>query len=167
MARVRGDYVVNFGLICGCLANLLFAVPIPPSTSYFAYGFISMTFSAFAADTVYPVIGLFTTQSLPRKDQAVGGALFQTMGGLARAISMPITSVIQTEVQANLVRSGAGESKAFLGGTRAVEWFCFACGIVSILIGILGLRNIGKVGLLKKLGTVSSAAAEKTTGEKV
>lgn len=161
MARVRGDYILIFGLSSALIANILFAVPIPPSTTYWAYGFPAMCLAAFGADTTYPCIGLFTTQSLPRKDQGVAGAMFQTVAGLGRAMFLPITATIQSSVQGRLANSGSDASYAFLEGLRGAEWFCVACMAISLLITVVGLRNIGKIGLLKKLGNVQSAAKEK------
>jgi len=165
MDRIRGNYIITFGLGCATIANLLFAVPIPPSTSYFAFGFPAMALAALGVDTVYPCLGLYTTQSLPRKDQGVAGAMFQTMGGLGRAIFLPITSTIQADVQSRLARNGKTESLAFLEGMRAVEWFCVACMGVALLVTIFGLRHMGKIGLLKKLGIVQLAAPEEKDEE--
>jgi hypothetical protein len=117
-----------------------------------------MTLAAFGADTVYPCLGLFTTQSLPRKDQAVAGAMFQTVAGLGRAMFLPITSTIQASVQ---MKWHGNEKRAFLEGLRAAEWFCVACMAISLTITVVGLRNIGKIGLLKKLGNVQSASKNK------
>ncbi|PMD31476.1 MFS multidrug transporter-like protein [Hyaloscypha variabilis F] len=159
--RIRGNYILIFGLVSATIANLLFAVPIPPSTSYFAYGMPAMALAAFGADTIYPCIGLFTTQSLPRKDQGVAGAMFQTVAGIGRSMFLPITSIVQAAAQSRLQRGGRGEKESFLGGLRAVEWFCVGCTAVALGVTVVGLRNIGKIGLLKKLGNVQSDAKEK------
>jgi hypothetical protein len=74
--RVLGNYILIFGLVSAFIANILFAIPIPPSTSYFAYGFPAMCLAAISANILYPCLSLFTTQSLPRKDQGVAGAMF-------------------------------------------------------------------------------------------
>ena len=154
LARVRGNYILLFGLGSAFIANLLFAAPIPPSTSYFAYGFPAMSLMAFGADTIYPCLGLFTTQVLPRKDQGVAGAIVQTMAALGRAMFLPVSSAIQTSAQTREIRNGATQSDSYLEGLRAVEWFCVGCMAISFLLTAFGLRNIGKIGLLKKLGTV-------------
>lgn len=120
-----------------------------------------MALAAFGADTVYPCIGLFTTQSLPRKDQGVAGAMFQTVASIGRAMFLPITATIQASAQAKQIQNGESQRKALLEGFRAAEWFCFACMLVSLGLTIFGLRNIGKIGLLKKLGHVQSASKEK------
>ena len=154
---------MSFGLGSAAIANLLFAIPIPPSTSYFAYGMPAMALAAFGADTVYPCIGLFTTQSLPRKDQGVAGAMFQTTASVGRAMFLPITATIQASAQARELRHDGTQKQALLEGMRAAEWFCFACMAISLGLTIFGLRNIGKIGLLKKLGHVQSASKEKAS----
>lgn len=125
--------------------------------------------AAIGADTIYPCLGLFTTQSLPRKDQAVAGAMFQTVAGIGRAMFLPVTAIIQSSTQNKALDGGASQKHAFLRGLRAAEWFCVACMIFSLFVTMIGLRNIGKIGLLKKLGQVQSAAKEKDeeTGEEL
>ncbi|KAF7892666.1 uncharacterized protein EAF02_000204 [Botrytis sinoallii] len=157
LARINGDYILSFGLGSAMIANLLFAVPIPSSTSYFAFGLPAMSLAAFGADTVYPCLGLFTTQLLPRKDQSVAGAMFQTMAAIGRSMPLPITSAIQQSVQSKELNKGATEMLAFLAGLRAVEWFCVGCMAASLAMTIIGLRNIGKIGMLKKLGVARDA----------
>lgn len=111
-----------------------------------------MSLAAFGADTVYPCLDLSTTQSLPRKDQSIVGAMFQTMAAIGRAIPLATTSAIQHSVQSKELRQGKVEMQAFIAGIRAVEWFCVRCMAASLSLTIIGLKNIGKIGMLKKLG---------------
>ena len=164
LSRIRGNYILIFGLASAGIANLLFAVPIPPSSSYFAYGFPAMCLTAVGVDTVYPCLGLFTTQSLPRKDQGVAGGMFQTVSSLGRVMLLPVAAGIQSAVQKK-EEDGHGEKTAFLHALRAVEWLCVACIVSALLIAIFGLRNMGKIGLLKKLGNVQSASPPVTDDE--
>jgi len=120
-----------------------------------------MALAAFGADTVYPCIGLFTTQSLPRKDQGIAGAMFQTVASIGRALFLPVTAAIQASAQSKDIRNGSHQKQALLTGFRAAEWFCFACMVASLGMTVFGLRNIGKIGLLKKLGKVQSDSKEK------
>lgn len=147
--RVKGNYILIFGLVSASIANLLFAVPIPPTTTYWAFGLPSMILAAFGADTIYPCLGLFTTQSLPRKDQGVAGAMFQTFASIGRAIGLVIAAAIQAAVQGE-----SGTKGAFLRGLRAVEWLAFGMMVFSLAVTVVGLRDIGRIGLLKKLGVV-------------
>jgi len=161
LARVRGNYILIFGLGSSIIANVLFAAPIPSSTSYFAYGFPAMCLAAFGIDTLYPCLGLFTTQSLPRKDQGIAGAMFQTVAGLGRAIFLPLTATIQHSLQTKSLQKGTSYEEAFITGLRGAEWLCVGLMAVCLAATLFGLRNIGKIGLLKKLGVVQSASKEK------
>jgi hypothetical protein len=87
--------------------------------------------------------------------------MFQTVAGLGRSMFLPITSIIQAAVQTKWVRDGRGEKRAFLEGLRAVEWFCVACMGIALLVTLVGLKNMGKIGMLKKLGNVQSATKPK------
>lgn len=153
--RIKGNYITIFGICSALIANLLFAVPIPPETTYWAYGFPAMSLMAFGVDTVFPCLGLFTTQALPRKDQALAGAMYQTVSGVGRSIGSAIAAAIQTAVQnRQSVRSYADQREAFLKGLRAALWFDVGVLGVCLVVTVVGLRNIGKIGLLKKLGSV-------------
>jgi hypothetical protein len=145
--------ILIFGLVSTAISNILFAAPIPPSTTYWAYGFPAMCLAAFGADTIYPCLGLFTTQSLPQKDQALAGAMFQTVNGIGRAISLSIASAIETAVQTKDEKN-MDAMEALLKGFRSVQWFNAACAAVALVATVVGLRNMGKIGLLKKLGQV-------------
>lgn len=119
-----------------------------------------MCLAAFGADTVYPCLGLFTTQSLPRKDQALAGAMFQTVSGIGRAISLSIASAIETAVQTK-DEENVDAMEALLNGFRSVQWFNVGCAATALIATVIGLRNMGKIGLLKKLGQVQRVEREK------
>lgn len=167
MGRIRGNYILVIGLALSTASSLLFAVPIPTSTSYWAYGFPAMVFAGIGADTVYPCLGLFTTQTLPRKDQSVAGAMFQTFGRLGQAMFLPITSTVQYQVQMRSEHDGSEECPAFLKGIRVVHWFCAGCVGFSLFLTIGGLGNMGKIGLVKKLGTAKPGSVSRKEGEPV
>ncbi|KAH8816390.1 major facilitator superfamily-domain-containing protein [Xylogone sp. PMI_703] len=160
--RISANHILTFGLSATLIACLLFAAPIPPHTTYWAQGFPAMAIAALGPDTVYPCLGLFTTQALPRKDQSVAGAMFQTVAGIGRSMGLAFAAVIQTAVQENKAKTGMNQHAAYLRALRAVEWF--NVGLLGLCLGftIVGLRNIGKIGLLKKLGTMEVKNAEET-----
>ena len=79
---------------------------------------------------------------------------------MGRSITLPIIAAAQNAIQSKLMKNGEMERPAFLEGLRAAEWVCFGCMVVSLGVTIFGLRNIGKIGLLKKLGQVQSAFKE-------
>jgi hypothetical protein len=139
------------------LSSLLFAIPIPTSTSYFAYGLPAMVLSVCGADTLYPTLTLFVAKSLPLEDQSLGGALINTVGQIGRAIGLAIATAIQTAVTAKELgvtvdevgASGHGlqpGDPALKTGLRSTSYFNFSLGIVAVVVAVVFFRGAGKVG---------------------
>ncbi|OCK81537.1 MFS general substrate transporter [Lepidopterella palustris CBS 459.81] len=155
LSRIRGNYILMFGTISVGIASLLFAIPIPTSTSYFAYGLPAMLLAVCGADTLYPSLTLFTAHSLPQEDQALGGALINAVGQVGRAIGLAIGTALETAVIAS--KKGTDVSSvgkaiikpgdaALLAGLRAAEWFNFALAIAAFAVVLFAFRGAGKVG---------------------
>jgi len=157
LARVKVNHILLFSITCVSISVLLFAVPISPSTTYWAYGFPAMCLSVFGADTLYPSLMLFTSHSLPRENQALGGALINAVAQIARAIGLAIGTAIQVAVQAkreHLLVTQAQTTKtegnkAYLEGLRAAEWFSFGMGVAGFFVISVFLRGTGIIGLKK------------------
>lgn len=153
ISRVPTYLLLVFGNLSMAIACLLFAAPIPPSTSYFAYGLPAMVLSVFGADTTWPCLTLFTSKSLPPEDQALGGALINTVGQVGRAIGLAIATAVQTAVMARerdvpvqdvgSVETWDGPS---LAGLRAGNWSNFGFAVCALLIVLLVFRSSEVVG---------------------
>ncbi|KAF2193686.1 MFS general substrate transporter [Zopfia rhizophila CBS 207.26] len=155
--RVRGDVLLSFGTIAVSISALLFAIPIDPNTTYWAYAFPAMVLSVCGADALYPTLTLFTAKSLPPEDQALGGALINAVGQVGRAIGLAIATAIQTAVIAErkgldveaIGSTGHGLSKgdgALKEGLRSAEWFGFALSLTALVVVLVFFRGAGKVG---------------------
>ncbi|KXT15214.1 hypothetical protein AC579_1354 [Pseudocercospora musae] len=156
LARVKIGYIMAWGTMCCTISGLLFAVPIPPSTTYWAWGFPAMCLSVFGADTLFPALLLLTAHSLPREDQAIGGAIINAVGQIGRAIGLAIATAIQVAAQeskqgstAAAVEGDSLHNPAFLSGLRSAEWFNFALGLLAFAIATVAFRGAGKVGAHK------------------
>jgi predicted MFS family arabinose efflux permease len=159
LARVPTYMMLAVGNTCVSISALLFALPIPPDTIYWAWAFPAMVLSVFGADITWPCLILFTSHTLPPEDQALGGALVNSMGQIGRAISLAVATAIQTAVMAKERGVGvenAGSMKAWdpasLLGLRAAEWWNFALGITALLVVLVAFRGsgiIGKAGIQK------------------
>lgn len=168
LARIPAYMILLFGTLCVSLSNLLFAIPIPPHTTYFAFGLPAMIFSVLGADTTWPSLTLFTSQALPQEDQALGGALVNSMAQVGRSIGLAIATAIQTAVMARergvpIERAGPLEvwDDATLLGLRAASWFHFALGVTSLLLVGIAFRGSGIVG---SAGVKQAAAAARPSG---
>ncbi|QDS68318.1 hypothetical protein FKW77_010684 [Venturia effusa] len=160
LSRVRANYILVWGTLCVAISSLLYAVPISPETTYWAWSFPAMVLSVFGADTLYPTLTLFTAHSLPSSDQAMGGALINAVAQIGRAIGLAITTAVQTAVIANrrgidvkevgshgMIKKG---NAAYLAGLRAANWTGFAMAIMACFVVIAAFRGAGKFGLHKK-----------------
>ncbi|KAK5131688.1 hypothetical protein LTR08_000742 [Meristemomyces frigidus] len=154
LARLKINHILMFGTLCCAIACLLFAIPIPPNTSYWAYGFPAMCLCVFGADTLFPSLILFTAHSLPREDQSLGGAMINAVGQVGRAIGLAIATAIQIAVQEShegtakgaVTEQGNVGSPAFLAGLRAAEWFSAAIAFVAVVVATFAFRGVGIIG---------------------
>jgi predicted MFS family arabinose efflux permease len=145
--------MLAFGNLCVSIACLLFAVPVPSDTIYWAYGFPAMVLSVFGADIAWPCLILFTSSALPQEDQALGAALVNAMGQIGRAIALAIATAIQTAVMSrergvSVQQVGRVEQweEASLLGLRAAEWLNFALGMSALGVVLFAFRGSGIIG---------------------
>ncbi|KAI1433309.1 major facilitator superfamily-domain-containing protein [Xylaria sp. CBS 124048] len=148
-------------LVCGTIstsiASLLFAVPLPRSASYFAFGLPAFILSVVGVDTVTPCLVLYTLQSLPHEDQALGGGLVNASAGVGRAIGLAIATAIQMAVLARARGTSVKDDgeltqwdAASIMSIRAANWFSFVLGVLSVGIVALKFRGVGILGESKK-----------------
>ncbi|KAH4803082.1 hypothetical protein HBH61_178960 [Parastagonospora nodorum] len=157
LSSVRGDYILTFSTTCVSVASLLFAIPIPDDTTYWAYGFPAMVLSVCGADTLFPVLTLFVAKSLPPEDASLGGALIMAVGQIGRSIGLAIATAVQTAILAN--EKGASVTDVGSEGyssqhwdeglklsIRGAAWFNFAISLASTAVVVFFVRGIGIVG---------------------
>ena len=154
LSKVKVYYILMWGMMCCAVACLLFAVPIPVGTTYWAFGFPAMCLSVLGADALFPALLLFIAQSLPKEDQALGGATINCVGQVGRAIGLAICTAIQVAVQESKesTRSSAvtGEGSvgnlAYLSGLRGALRFNLGTAMAGFLVVAVMFRGTGKVG---------------------
>jgi hypothetical protein len=153
LSRVKVYYILMWGMLCCAVACLLFAVPIPPHTTYWAFGFPAMCLSVLGADALFPSLLLFIAQSLPKEDQALGGATINCVGQVGRAIGLAICTAVQVAVQSSKESSssavtgeGSVGNHAYLSGLRGALWFNFGTAMAGFVVVALFFRGTGKVG---------------------
>ncbi|OAG18814.1 drug resistance protein [Alternaria alternata] len=145
LSRVPGDYILTFSTICVSISSLLFAIPIPVDTTYWAYGFPAMVLCVSGADTIFPVLTLFVAKTLPAEDASLGGALITAVGQIGRAIGLAIATAVQTAVVArekglNVDQIGTEGHKtepwddALKVGIRTTAWFNFGMSVATTFI---------------------------------
>ena len=153
LSRVPTVFIILGGTASMAVACLLYAVPIPPTTSYFAYGLPAMLLVVIGADTTWPCMTLFTSQSLPREDQAMGGALINAVAQVGRSVGLALGTAIQTAVMASArgvsVSDGGGMKRwdgPSLKGLRAASWTNFALSMTALVLILAAFRSMEIVG---------------------
>ncbi|GAB7331259.1 hypothetical protein MBLNU13_g02717t1 [Cladosporium sp. NU13] len=153
LSKVKVYYILMWGMLCCAVACLLFAVPIPVGTTYWAFGFPAMCLSVLGADALFPALLLFTAQSLPKEDQALGGATINCVGQVGRAIGLAICTAVQVAVQESkesgpsaVTGEGSIGSLAYLSGLRGAMWFSFGTAMAGFFVVAALFRGTGKVG---------------------
>ncbi|WAO91151.1 MFS domain-containing protein [Fusarium falciforme] len=151
--RVPTFFILVIGHLCVSIAALLYAVPIPPTTSYFAWGLPAMVLSVIGADTAWPCFTLFTSHSLSAEDQAVGGALINASGMFGRAIALAIATAVQTSVMAkdrgvDVIDAGPVEEwdAPSLKGLRAAGWVSFVIACMALALVVIVFRGMEIIG---------------------
>ncbi|GKT51916.1 putative MFS-type transporter [Colletotrichum spaethianum] len=144
LSRFRAFYILIFGLVCGVLSPFIMAVPIPPSTSYWAYGFPAMCL-CLSIEVVWPVISLLIAARLPSADQGLGSGLLQSANNVGRALGLAIATAIQTSTQSfEEDGNGFAGSPGFLYGVRAAQWTNVGFSAAALGIAVAFFRDLGQ-----------------------
>ena len=156
LSIVPASLLLSFGTLSVSVSSLLFALPLPVHTTYWAYGFPAMVLSVCGADTLFPTLTLFVAKSLPAEDQALGGALINMVGQFGRALGLAMATAVQTAVEARERGVAVGEvgeqagaapwDPALKVGIRSAAWFNFAVGMGGLGVVLVFFRGAGKVG---------------------
>lgn len=154
------------------ISCLLFAVPLPRSTSYFAFGLPAFVLSVIGADCTWPCLTLFTSRSLPREDQAMGGGLINASAAVGRAIGLAIDTALQTAIIARergvaVEHSGKLEvwDQASITSIRAANWLNFALAVFCMGVVSVAFRGTGIVGKSEKKPVEESSGVMKDVNQ--
>ncbi|KAJ3478401.1 hypothetical protein NLG97_g8591 [Lecanicillium saksenae] len=96
LAHVPTFAVLLVGSISTSLSSLLFAVPIPPETSYFKYGLWAMILATLGADSTTPCLYSIVSHAVTDEYQAISGALLNVSMQLGRVLGLAIATAVQT-----------------------------------------------------------------------
>jgi hypothetical protein len=127
------------------------AVPIPPTETYWAYGFPAMCLAVFGADTLFPSLLLLVAHNLPPEDQALGGGLVNALGQIGLAIGTAIQVAVQSSQEGTRVVSMEENVRddAYLHGLHAAQWLNVGFAATGFFIVALAFRGAGVIGASK------------------
>lgn len=143
LSRVDGNIITGVGMLLIGTASLLFAAPLPTDTTYWAYGFPAMILLTLGGDSLYPCLTFLAMRSIPKEEQGIGAALFQTIGQLGRSLGIAIATAVSTGV--TQAESPYGEREAQLHGYRAANWLNFGLSVSAAVLAACVFRSSNSI----------------------
>lgn len=136
--------VVTTGLLTA-ISPVLMAV-IQPSYPYWTNAFFAQILMPVACDVLFTVGLIIITDIFPEDKQAVAGAVYNTAAQFGCSFGLAVMQVVSTLVTKEN-ENRMKPVKALMEGYRASFWTMFAFSLTCVIIGGVGLRKKGKIGL--------------------
>jgi MFS family permease len=136
--------VLTLTVLCA-IAPLLMAIT-NPRWPYWYSALWAQLLTPLSIDVTLTVGTLVVTDVFPTRTQALAGAVFNTFSQLGVSVGLCILSVISADVSNKSRYTDPKSPQALLEGYRASFWALFAWTMTAVLIGMVGLRNLGKIG---------------------
>lgn len=156
--KVPALYLVSISAVV-CSISPLFMAVLNPSWNYFYLAFWAQVFAPFSADVLFTVGLIIVSDSFPERDQALAGAVFNTVAQFGMSLGMGSCQVVAlgvigsdesgSETDGSHGSAGSNDPGELLKGYRASFWTMFGYMLVCVVIAVAGLRKAGKVGLKK------------------
>lgn len=143
LSRVDGNIITGVGMLLIGIASLLFAAPLPTETTYWAYGFPAMVLLTLGGDSLYPCLTFLAMRSIPKEDQGIGAALFQTLGQVGRSLGIAIATAVSTGVAQ--AQKSQNQHEAQLHGYRAANWLNFGLSVSAAVLAACVFRSSSTV----------------------
>jgi MFS family permease len=130
-------------------APLLMAL-IHPEWSYWRGAFFAQLLVPLGGDVLFTIGLIVVSEVFPEKDQALAGAVYNTVAYFGLSLGLNIMQVVSLLVTEGTQYRDKSSPAALLQGYQASFWTMFAFTMACAVICVLGLRNIGKIGLKRE-----------------
>src|ERR1700761_2145023 len=141
--RVSATWIVLGGCGVSAIGPLVMTFAKPMS-SYWSHAFIANVFNPVGADSLYTVANLLITSVFPAKTQGLAGGVFNTVAQIGKSVGLALVAVIAASVTKQSDYKDKSSPEALLAGYNATFWFCFAEILVTLVVGVWGLRTAGE-----------------------
>lgn len=145
--RLQADWALVVSFIASAISPLLLAV-MREDASYWEFEFPAVALIPISTDVLYTISQLIITAEFDERTQALAGGVFNTVGQIGKTVGLALSAVVASSVTRKLGSNNHEDD--LLRGYRAAWWFTFAAAVTCIIVTVLGLRNIGKVGLKRE-----------------
>ncbi|KAF5556441.1 aminotriazole resistance protein [Fusarium phyllophilum] len=142
--RIPAIWLAVITSVLTAISPLLMAL-IDPAWTYWTAAFFAQVLMPFSADVLFTVGLIVVTETFSEDKQAVAGSVFNAASQFGNAMGLAVMQVISTLVSKQ--HAGSKPAEALLQGYKASFWAMFSFMVLCALIGGVGLRKAGKVGL--------------------
>jgi MFS family permease len=123
---------------------------INPQWSYWKGAFFAQLLAPLGGDVLFTIGLIVVSEGFPEKDQALAGAVFNTVAYFGLSLGINVMQVVSLLVTEGTQYHNKSSPSALLEGYQASFWTMFALTMACAVICVLGLRNIGKIGLKRE-----------------
>lgn len=145
--RMQATWALLLSFMASALSPLLLAI-MRQNASYWEFVFPAVFLIPVSADVLYTISQLIITAEFDENTQALAGGVFNTVAQIGKSVGLALSAIVASGVS---VRASSTEPHQYrlLEGYRAAWWFSMVATSLCIVVTLLGLRNIGKIGVKK------------------
>lgn len=147
--RLRANYAIIVSASVSCIPPILAAM-MQPSDSYWEFAFPAVALMPVAVDVLFTASNLVITSAFPDNTQALAGGVFNTIAQIGKSVGLALTAVIANSISLRMEGSGKSHELVLLEGYKGAFWFCLGLTASVIVVSLLGLRNIGRLGVKRE-----------------
>ncbi|KAE8150551.1 major facilitator superfamily domain-containing protein [Aspergillus avenaceus] len=136
--KVRVGVLVFGSASVSTISPLLMAL-VNPSWGYWRGPFVAMLLSPLHPDVLFTVSNLIISHAYPGQNQALAGAVFNSVSQVGNSVGLAVSAAIAASVQDH-------SHDDILKGYQAAYWLMFAAMIVVCVVSYFGLRGGGYIG---------------------
>ncbi|KAK4504447.1 hypothetical protein PRZ48_005363 [Zasmidium cellare] len=125
----------------------LLMATINPTWPYWTSAFFAQLLAPLSVDILFTVGTIVVSNAFPAKEQALGGAVFNTFAQLGTSVGLCGMSVIQESVTKASGVEDKESPEAVMEGLRAAFRAMVGMMGCACVVGAVGLRRVGKVGV--------------------
>ncbi|KAF5963547.1 Methylenomycin A resistance [Fusarium coicis] len=143
--KIRANMLVACASLISAGSPLLMAV-IQPEWSYWKCAFPAQILMPFSIDVLFTIGLIIITEAFHEEQHAVAGAVFNTAAQFGNTMGLALMQVISTWVTKQQ-ETTKPLTEALMEGYRATFWAMLAFLLICSIVGVIGLRRAGRVGL--------------------
>ncbi|KFY79779.1 hypothetical protein V499_01275 [Pseudogymnoascus sp. VKM F-103] len=146
--RLSPYHIILLALILSAGSPLLMAVTSAQWPYWYA-AFFAQLLAPLSCAIMFTIGLLAVSEGFPAHTQALAGAVFSTVAQFGASLGLTLLAMVATSVTNSKGDQGKGREEDLLAGYRASFWAAFAYMGLACVIGVFGLRRMGRVGVKK------------------